>query len=168
LLVGVAIFVTPFFLPFFIRHTPCGQKTAASADTPAADPARILDCLPVREAPFWPSLARGRWVLILRNATCGHCGPLLEEYGENALRWQAAGKPWRVAVITISEGASAFEPPQSPLPRPVFTGTVANPQSAFLVSPTLLLVAEGRVLKGWEGAVDCQWSEAKEALLNAK
>lgn len=142
-----------------------GAVLPASVPVSADDPVRILDRFPVRESPLWPSLARGRWVLLLRNASCGHCGPMLEAYGELAVQWQALEKPWRVAVATVSEGASEFEPPQSALPPAVLTGTVPNPRSAFLVSPTLLLMVNGRAVKGWEGALDCQWDAAKETLL---
>ena len=114
---------------------------------------------------IWPKLAHGRWAVVLHSLSCGHCGPVLEEYTALASRWQSARKPLRVAVLEMADAFSPPETVQNPLPAPVLTGTFSTPANGFLVSPTLVLLVEGKVIAVEEGAVNCSWSVQKEALL---
>ena len=159
----VAVWVTAFALGLDAQSSPPERNVVCPR--PEDEGTRLIEEVSLKECAAWPLLAHGRWAVILRNAWCGHCGPTLEEYGGLAARWRSDGKPLRVAVLTVSEGASAFEPPQRSSPEAVLSGTLSNPRNVFLVSPTLLLLAEGRVVKMTEGALDCQWNAEKEALL---
>ena len=51
------------------------------------------------------------------------------------------------------------------LPDAVLTGKLTLPENRLLVSPTLIILVEGRVLVVSEGVIECQWTAEKEGKL---
>ena len=121
---------------------------------------------PLAEATdVWNSLAHGRWIVLLHSPTCGHCGPVLQEYSELAERWKARGRTERIAVLETGDPLSVGEAPGTPLPAAVLAGKVSLPENQIIVSPTLVILIKGRVVAVEEGVIGCVWNSAKEARL---
>ena len=123
----------------------------------------------VERVDVGPKLLHGRWVVLLHSPDCGHCGPTLDDYAGLAETWHAQAHPFGLASIAVradpDEPALPPDPARREFPACALMGNLLAPAGTFIVSPTLLLLVEGRVVEVFEGVTECAWSARLEKLL---
>ena len=92
------------------------------------------------------TLSTGRWLVLLYHYDCPDCGRIIPQYARKAC--DLAGNPDfpRIALVAI--------PPYGPEPigrnSPCALGRLAGVKEWFVTTPTVMLMANARVVAAWE------------------
>jgi thiol-disulfide isomerase/thioredoxin len=95
-------------------------------------------------------LARGQWIVVLYDSGCPACRRAVPQFELLAGKLEHSGSPWRVALIEMPPYADADEG-VSQADTNATIGRLSDAHPWFAVTPLILLMKGGRVLKVFEG-----------------